>query len=76
MIVCRLSDILRERGLSRRALARQTALNINTICHWANGTLLTVDLRVLGALCVALHCQPGELLRWAPAGKQEDVARV
>jgi lambda repressor-like predicted transcriptional regulator len=31
MIVCKLSDILEERGMSKRELARRSGLNINTL---------------------------------------------
>lgn len=66
MIVCRLSDILKERRMSRRGLARQTGLNVNTVCKLANNAHLMIDLWTLTRVCTALQVTPGELLVWEP----------
>jgi putative transcriptional regulator len=66
MIVCRLADILKERGMSRRELARRSGLNINTVCKWAHGDITVIDLAKLAQVCIALQVQPGELLVWEP----------
>jgi DNA-binding Xre family transcriptional regulator len=63
---CRLADILEERGMSRRELARRSGLNINTVCTWAHGDIAVIDLVKLAQVCAALQVQPGELLVWEP----------
>jgi DNA-binding Xre family transcriptional regulator len=66
MIVCRLQDILKERRMSRRELARRSMLNINTVCKWAHGDIGVIDLAKFAQVCAALQVQPGELLVWEP----------
>ena len=66
MIVCRLADILEERGISRRELTRWSGLNINTVCKWAHGDIAVINLAKLAQVCAALQVQPGELLVWEP----------
>jgi len=66
MIVCTLADILQKRGMSRRELARQSGVHVNTVCKMANNESMLVDLYVLTAICEVLHVQPGELLRELP----------
>ena len=65
MIVWQLADILRECGLPRRAMAKQSGLNLNTVCALAaHTTHLRIDLATLDKLCAALEIQPGKLLVW------------
>jgi DNA-binding Xre family transcriptional regulator len=70
MIVCRLWDILQERRMSRRELARRSGLNVNTVCKWAHGDIAMVDLWTLNQDCQTLQIQPGELLVWQKRGKK------
>ena len=62
MIVIHLQDILTERNMSRRELARRSGLNINTICKLANDANHMIDLTTLDQVCKTLQVQPGELL--------------
>ena len=62
MIVIHLQDILTERSMSRRELARRSGLNINTVCKLANNANMLIDLDVLDQVCKALQVQLGELL--------------
>ena len=62
MIVICLKDILKERGMSRRELARRSGLNINTVCKLANNANVLIDLYVLDQVCKTLQVQPGDLL--------------
>lgn len=64
VIVLRLSDILKERKMSRRELARRAQLNTNTVCKLAQGTPHRLDLQTLERVCAALEVQVGELLVW------------
>ena len=62
MIVCRLVDILTERGMSRREMARRSGLNVNTVCKMANDDNRMVDLTTLDKVCAVLQVEPGEVL--------------
>ena len=66
MIVCRLAAMLAERGMSRRELARQSGLNLATICKLANADHRMIHIQTLERVCAALQMQPAELLVWEP----------
>ena len=67
MIVCRLRDILENRGISRRELARRSGLSINTVCKLASCKNSLLDVVVLDRVCEALNIPLGDLLRWLPS---------
>jgi putative transcriptional regulator len=69
MILCQLGAMLDKRGMSRRELARQTGLNINTVCKLANNEHTMLHLGVLEAVCQVLGVQPGEVLHYVPGNK-------
>jgi DNA-binding Xre family transcriptional regulator len=45
-------------------LARQTGLNINTVCKLANNAHTMLHLGVLEAVCKVLGVQPGDVLHY------------
>lgn len=47
---------------SLRSIARDTGLNEYTVRGFANNTLSEYPRKALAALCVYLHCTPGDLL--------------
>ena len=62
MIVSHLQDILTERSMSRREMARRSGLNVNTVCKMANDDNRMVDLTTLDKVCAVLQVEPGDLL--------------
>jgi len=65
-IVSKLGDILVERNLSRRQLARQARVAPNAIgnlvrTHFSSSPI--VHLKTLSKVCVALNIAPGDLLK-------------
>jgi DNA-binding Xre family transcriptional regulator len=75
MIVWRLRDILQERRMSRRELARRSGVNINTVCKWAHGPMALIDVAILDRVCAALQVQPGALIGWSPRDNAQDPRR-
>ena len=61
MIVNRLPQILAERGLSIRELARRTGVTYSTIWAVVHGERRSVQLEVLDAICLVLDAQPGDI---------------
>ncbi len=61
MISNRLPQILAIRGLSIRELARQTGVTYSTIWAVVHSERRSVQLEVLGAICLVLGIQPGEI---------------
>ena len=62
MIKNRLSRILGDRRLTQKKLAELANLRPSTINAIYNERATRIDYDVLDKLCVALGCQPGDLL--------------
>lgn len=62
MIQVRLKNILKERGMTAAELAKKSGVNARTIRDFANGHYTRIGLDILGKLCQALDCKPGDLL--------------
>lgn len=65
-IVVDLDVMLARRKLTVGALAEQVGITPANIAVLKNGRAKAVRFTTLAALCEALDCQPGDLLRWAP----------
>ena len=70
-IVVDIDVVLAQRKLSVGALAEQIGISPANLAVLKNGRAKAVRFSTLDALCEALDCQPGDLLRWVPA----DAAR-
>lgn len=64
MIRVTLEHVLAERGISQRELARRTATHPDVISRFARQATGGVSYELLGRICGALNCQPGDLLRY------------
>jgi len=60
-IVCRLDELLIERGLTLTALAEQIGVTIVNLSVLKNQRAKAVRFSTLTAICTALECQPGDL---------------
>ncbi|MDO3676715.1 helix-turn-helix domain-containing protein [Paenibacillus ehimensis] len=58
----RLKEILEQREMSQRKLARKTGLTPNTINHYCSENIDRVHLSTLDAICKALEIDLHELL--------------
>jgi putative transcriptional regulator len=65
-IVCRLDELLAERGLTLTALAEQIGVTIVNLSVLKNQRAKAVRFSTLTALCDALDCQPGDLFEVEP----------
>jgi len=63
MIVCKLSQMLRERGWINRRLAQETGLTANTVGNVVRASSL-VSLLSLAKICQVLEVMPGDVLQW------------
>ncbi len=62
MIILRLSEFLTKRNLTAYALAKKTGLHQSVISKIRRNESQALRLDVLDKLCVALECQPGDLI--------------
>ena len=60
-IVCRLDELLAERGLTLTALAEEIGVTIVNLSVLKNQRAKAVRFSPLTAICDALGCQPGDL---------------
>lgn len=60
-IVCRLDELLVERGMTLTALAEQIGVTIVNLSVLKNQRAKAVRFSTLTAICGALECQPGDL---------------
>lgn len=60
-IVCRLDELLVERGMTLTALAEQIGVTIVNLSVLKNQRAKAVRFSTLTAICDALECQPGDL---------------
>ncbi|MGH3927522.1 MAG: helix-turn-helix domain-containing protein [Pseudonocardiaceae bacterium] len=65
-IVVDIDVMLAKRKLSVGALAERVGITPANIAVLKNGRAKAVRFATLAALCQALGCQPGDLLRWEP----------
>jgi putative transcriptional regulator len=67
-IVVDIDVMLARRKMSVGALADRIGITPANLAVLKNGRAKAVRFSTLDALCEALECQPGELLRWEPDG--------
>lgn len=61
-VVCRLGDLLEERGMTLVDLARATGVTVANLSVLKNGRARAIRFSTLTAVCDALGCRPGDLL--------------
>jgi putative transcriptional regulator len=67
-IVVDVDVMLARRKMSVGTLAERVGITPANLAVLKNGRAKAVRFTTLAALCEALGCQPGDLLRWEPEG--------
>lgn len=69
----RLKEVRLSRKLSQNKLAQLVGMTLQNVQRIEYGEAKSIPLETLDKLCLALHCQPGDLLVWFPndGGTQE-----
>ncbi|ACZ21763.1 predicted transcriptional regulator [Sanguibacter keddieii DSM 10542] len=65
-VVCRLDELLADRGLTLVQLAAATRVTVANLSVLKNDRARAVRFSTLTAVCDALGCQPGDLLVVVP----------
>jgi putative transcriptional regulator len=68
MIQPKLSEVLEEKGKTLYWLAKETGIAYSTLHKFNTSQTKGIDYRVLDGMCLALDCQPGDLLVRVPDG--------
>ena len=65
-ILVRLDDLLHERRLTLTQLAERVDITLANLSILKTGKARAIRFSTLEAICGALSCQPGDLLRFEP----------
>ncbi|MDT7807381.1 MAG: putative transcriptional regulator [Acidobacteriota bacterium] len=69
MVETHLDELLEERGHSFYWLSKETGISHTTLWRLKKGKALGINFVTLESICVALGCQPGDVLRLASRRK-------
>ena len=75
-IVIDVDVMLARRKMAVGTLADLVGITPANLAVLKNGRAKAVRFSTLDALCVALDCQPGDLLRWEPAAEPLHTAEA
>ena len=65
-IIVRLDDLLHARRMTLTELAARVDITLANLSILKTGKARAIRFSTLEAICAALECQPGDLLRWVP----------
>ena len=75
-VVVHLDRLLEERGMTLTELAGRVDITVVNLSILKNGRARAVRFSTLAALCEALDCQPGDLLRFDREERGDEDART
>ena len=73
-IAIRLDDLLHARRMTLTELADRVGITIVNLSILKTGKARAIRFSTLEAICVALACQPGDILVWVPDDPAESGA--
>ena len=65
-IQVKLDDVLHDRRMTLSQLAEQVDITLANLSILKTGKARAIRFSTLEAICAALDCQPGDILRFAP----------
>jgi putative transcriptional regulator len=71
-IEVKLDEILYERRMTLSQLAAQVDITLANLSILKTGKARAIRFSTLGAICKALSCQPGDILRFAPEDDENE----
>ena len=72
-IAVKLDDLLHERRMTLTELADRVDLTLANLSILKTGKARAIRFSTLEAICEALSCQPGDILRFEPDRPREDA---
>lgn len=73
-IAVKLDDVLHDRRMTLTELAQRIGMTLANLSILKTGKARAIRFSTLDAICEALSCQPGEILRFEP--EQAEAARA
>lgn len=75
-IAVKLDDLLHERRMTLTELAERVDITLANLSILKTGKARAVRFSTLEAICIALQCQPGDLLEFEPDSDTAEQARA
>jgi putative transcriptional regulator len=72
-IVVKLDDVLHDRRMTLTDLADRLGMTLANLSILKTGKARAVRFSTLEAICEALSCQPGDVLRYEPGRLRGDI---
>ena len=69
-IAVKLDDMLHERRMTLTELADRIGITLANLSILKTGKARAIRFSTLDAICTALDCQPGDILRFEPGQKE------
>lgn len=70
-IILRLDRVMADRKMSLGELAARVGITNVNLSNLKTGKVKAIRFSTLNAICGVLHCQPGDLLEFAPDEEEE-----
>ncbi|HEX6792184.1 MAG TPA: helix-turn-helix transcriptional regulator [Candidatus Krumholzibacteria bacterium] len=74
-IVVTLDDVLHDRRITLTELADRVGMTLANLSILKTGKARAIRFSTLEAICVALSCQPGDILRFEPESPGSEHAQ-
>ena len=71
MIIVNIDVMLAKRKMSVTELSERVGITMANISILKNGKAKAIRIETLDKICLALDCQPGDILEWVP-GEEEN----
>lgn len=74
-IIVKLDDLLYARRMTLTELSEKVGITLANLSILKTGKARAVRFSTLEAICEALQCQPGDLLEYATAPAEKEIAQ-
>ena len=71
-IAVKLDDILHDRRMTLTTLSERTGMTLANLSILKTGKARAIRFSTLNAICEALTCQPGDILRFEPEQTEDE----
>ena len=75
-ITVTLDDVLHDRRMTLSELSEQVDITLANLSILKTGKARAIRFSTLDAICAALGCQPGDILRFEPAADAAEQPRA
>jgi putative transcriptional regulator len=74
-IVVKLDDLLHDRRMTLTDLADRVGMTLANLSILKTGKARAIRFSTLDAICKALACQPGDILRFEPGQSEKELVK-